>query len=215
MTDKERLTELVNHFASGNQQEFANLIGVPRSSIATWMHRDGITANGREAILDTFPQVSRDWLMGRNDCQEQMIVPETIYFTRKEVIPLYEDSRASCGIAELMDNPQYVTDHIHIPGVKGAAALYAEGVSMEPTIHDGDLCIVGDEVRLQDVNSKSIYLIVTSEGLCMFKRIQDEGRQAERLLVISENPDYTPHAQAIDKNEVLHIYPLRHVVHSF
>ena len=62
MTDKEKLTALIDHYAGGSQSRFAELIGVPRSNVATWMHRGSITANGREAILDAFPQVDRDWL---------------------------------------------------------------------------------------------------------------------------------------------------------
>ncbi|MCH5292108.1 MAG: hypothetical protein J1D88_10210, partial [Treponema sp.] len=61
MNDREKLTALINQFASGSQQAFANLIGVSRSNVATWMHRGSMTANGREAILDAFPQVSREW----------------------------------------------------------------------------------------------------------------------------------------------------------
>ena len=45
MNDREKLTALVDQFASGNQRIFAQLIGVPRSNIATWMHRGSITAN--------------------------------------------------------------------------------------------------------------------------------------------------------------------------
>lgn len=230
MTDREKLTALMQQFSSGSQQLFAELIGVPRSNVATWMHRGSITAGGREAILDAFPQVSREWLKGSPTRPSgtsgrisgtagkslSMLVeqPSTIHFSRHDCIPYFSESRASCGVIEQLDNPELVTEHIHMPGLQARAAIPAEGSSMEPTIHDGDICLVGDEVRLSDVSARRIYLIVTRDGHCMFKRVQDEGPKTDHILVISENPDYTPHVQAIPKTDLLHLYPLRCVVHN-
>ena len=47
MTDREKLTALMEKFAGGSQQAFAELIGVPRSNIATWMHRGSISATNQ------------------------------------------------------------------------------------------------------------------------------------------------------------------------
>lgn len=228
MTDKEKLTALMEKFAGGNQQMFAQLIGVPRSNVATWMHRGSITANGREAILDAFPQVSRDWLLEGSatsysrtsstsaslGIDDMMHAPEVIHFSRKDLIPLFEDCRASCGVLEQFEHPELATDHIHVPGMRAKAALPAEGISMEPTIHEGDICLVGDEVPLTETNQRSIYLIVTRQGHCMFKRIFDEGVASERVLALSENPAYSPQAEALLKSDVLHLYPLKYVLHK-
>ncbi|MBR1668995.1 MAG: hypothetical protein IJ693_12080 [Bacteroidaceae bacterium] len=231
MTDKEKLTELMEKFAGGSQQVFAQLIGVSRSNIATWIHRNSITANGREAILDAFPQVSREWLQEgvarrtspttlnttrlRSTPRAKMLNDDvnTIHFSRHDLVPLFEDCRASCGVAEQFEHPEYATQFIHVPGSGALAAIPAEGISMEPTIHEGDYCLIGKSIDLRDVNPRKIYLIVTSEGHCMFKRIYNEGKKAESILVLSENPDYTPQAQPIAKETILHIYPLLYVVH--
>lgn len=228
MNDREKLTALINQFASGSQQAFASLIGVPRSNVATWMHRGSMTANGREAILDAFPQVSREWLQGtqraddahadegeRNPLEGMMAGrPDTIYFSRNELIPLFEDCRATCGIAEQFEHPENASEHIHLPGVKALAALPAEGNSMEPTIREGDLCIIGDEVPVGSASQSRVYLIVTKQGHCMFKRIYDEGATSQKILAISDNPDYTPHAEPLRKADVLHLYPLKYVLHD-
>lgn len=229
MNDREKLNALINQFAGGSQQAFANIIGVPRSNVATWMHRGSMTANGREAILDAFPQVSREWLQGTlrsQDCDsladyaadplEGMMAerPDTIYFSRNELIPLLEDCRATCGIAEQFEHPETASEHIHLPGVRGLAALPAEGDSMKPTIHEGDLCIIGDEVTMSSVSPRRIYLIITRQGHCMFKRIYDEGATSPKVLALSDNPDYTPHAEPFLKSDILHIYPLKYVLHS-
>lgn len=239
MNDREKLTALINQFASGSQQAFASLIGVPRSNVATWMHRGSMTANGREAILDAFPQVSREWLQGTlpdtdegerdsfasdgehdgrtgsDPLRGMMVTPtDTIYFSRRELIPLFEDCRATCGVAEQFEHPELATEHIRLPGVKGLAALPAEGCSMEPTIREGDLCIIGDEVAMDSVNPRRIYLIVTRQGHCMFKRIYDEGKTSPKVLALSDNPDYTPHAEPFMKDDILHVYPLKYVLHD-
>lgn len=223
MTDKEKLNALMEKFAGGSQQVFAELIGEPRSNIATWMHRGKITANGREAILDAFPQVSREWLQDgmerrgerRTFLQPQMLAerPDTIYFSRRELVPLFEDCRASCGVVEQFEHPELATEFIRVPGMQAMAAIPAEGVSMEPTIHDGDYCLIGEGIPLSDINARSIYLIVTTDGHCMFKRIYDEGAAAPNILVLSENPDYMPHAQPLAKADILHVYPLKYVMH--
>lgn len=226
MTDKEKLLALIDQFASGNQQAFAHLIGVSRSNVATWMHRGAITANGREAILDTFPQVSREWLMParatditprpRRHRQPEMLSaePDTIYFSPRDLTPYFEDSRATCGVSEQFTHPEWASDHIHVPGVRAHAALKAEGDSMEPTIHSGDICLVGDPVQLSEVNARRIYLVVTAQGHCMFKRIYDDGPKAPGILVMSENPDYVPHAQPLLKSELVKVYPLLYVLHK-
>ena len=223
MTDKEKLTALMEKFSGGSQQVFAQLIGVPRSNIATWMHRNSITANGREAILDTFPQVSREWLMGNSvrysvapaSKRADMLTDDAnvIRFSREDLVPLYDECRASCGVVEQFEHPEYATEFIHVPGSDAIAALTAEGISMEPSIHSGDYCLIGSSIDLQDADDKHIYLIVTKDGQCMFKRIFNEGRRAENILVLSENPEYSPHAQAVAKADILHVYPLRYVVH--
>ena len=223
MTDKEKLTALMEKFSGGSQQVFAQLIGVPRSNIATWMHRNSITANGREAILDTFPQVSREWLMGNSvrysvapaSKRADMLTDDAnvIRFSREDLVPLYDECRASCGVVEQFEHPEYATEFIHVPGSDAIAALTAEGISMEPSIHSGDYCLIGSSIDLQDADDKHIYLIVTKDGQCMFKRIFNEGRRAENILVLSENPEYSPHAQTVAKADILHVYPLRYVVH--
>jgi phage repressor protein C with HTH and peptisase S24 domain len=227
MTDREKLTALMEKFSGGSQQRFAELIGVPRSNIATWLHRDRITANGREAILDTFPSVSPEWLMEgterrpephyptRHAAEMLLSSPKTIHFARTELIPLFDECRASCGIVEQFEHPEIVADHIRLPGVEAVAALHAQGISMEPSIHDGDLCLVGDEVRLNEVNQRHIYLIVTTDGHCMFKRICDEGKDSPVILVISENPEYVPHVQSVPKESLLRLFPLTYVIHRF
>ena len=116
-------------------------------------------------------------------------------------------------MVEQFEHPEYATEFIHVPGSDAIAALTAEGISMEPSIHSGDYCLIGSSIDLQDADDKHIYLIVTKDGQCMFKRIFNEGRRAENILVLSENPDYSPHAQAVAKADILHVYPLRYVVH--
>lgn len=224
MTDKEKLVALMNQFAGGSQQTFAQLIGEPRSNVATWIHRGKITANGREAILDAFPQVSREWLQDgtqrrgerRSFQQAQMLAtpPDVIHFSRHDLIPLFEDSRASCGIIEQFEHPERAEEHIHVPGMRALAAIPAEGESMLPTIHPGDICLIDEPIPLGDINPRTIYLIVTAQGHCMFKRIYDEGEHAPNILALSENPDYQPHAQPIPKAELIHLYPLKYVMHQ-
>lgn len=228
MNDKERLSVLIDHYAGGSQQAFARLIGVPRASVATWMHRGTVTARGREAILDALPQVTREWLLGQESDEERelrqleaeraALPPEAddgvIRFSPSDLVPLMDGCRASCGLSEQFADRQWAEDYIRVPGARAVAAVVATGDSMEPTIHSGDYCLVGPEVTLDRVSPRAVYLLVTRQGQCMFKRIQTLGARPSQVLALSDNPDYSPHAAPLDRADILHIHPLTHVIHK-
>lgn len=59
--DRKRLLEqLIKHFASGNQSQFARIIGCPQGVVSGWIRRNTIDA---ERIKAALPQVSGDWLL--------------------------------------------------------------------------------------------------------------------------------------------------------
>ena len=211
MTDLQKLQTLIDHYAEGSRTRFADMIGVPHSTITTWMFRKAITAKGRERILETFPDINRQWLIhsATNMIERQ---PATIAIPSEDSIPYYEDLPGTCGVAEQFSHPEYATDTLYIPGIRALAALPAQGDSMHPVIQDGDTVIIGHATSLASATSQGIYLIITTDGNRMFKRIQQDGISSRHILAVSDNPDYTPRAAMIDKRSILALHPVLSIV---
>lgn len=215
MTDEKKLLKLIDHYADGNKGTFANMISVPRSTITTWLFRGAITAKGREAILDTFPELNRDWLL-HDDKDMITPQPDIVQMPRKDAIPYYEELPSTCGVAEQFAHPEFASDTLYIPGLCAFAALPAEGDSMEPTIHNGDTVIIGNGVEMSNVSNRNIYLICTREGQRMVKRIEQDKTVSSRfVMAVSDNPDYTPRAILLEKKSIISIYPVLSVMHRF
>lgn len=60
MDRKGVLEQLIRHFASGNQSQFARIIGCPQGVVSGWIRRNTIDA---ERIKNALPQVSGDYLL--------------------------------------------------------------------------------------------------------------------------------------------------------
>lgn len=214
LTDKQKLEALIDHYANGDIGEFAEMLSLPRSTVTTWLFRGGITAKGREKVLDTFEDLNRDWLL-RDDPNMQKPEEDTIEVSREDMVPFYDDLEGTCGVGEQFEHPEYATEHIHLPGIRGIAALRATGISMEPTIADGDTVIVGSPVSLDQTNRRSIYLICTREGQRMFKRLEHDATSQRHILALSDNLDYTPRVYRLDCRSILAVYPVKGIVRAF
>lgn len=213
LTDKQKLEALIKHYANGDIGEFAEMLSLPRSTVTTWLFRGGITAKGREKMLDTFDDLNRDWLL-RDDPFMQKPEEDTIEMAREDTVPFYEDLEGTCGIAEQFEHPEYATERIHLPGIRGIAALRATGDSMEPTIADGDTVVVGSPVSLDTVNHSHIYLICTREGQRMFKRLESAPTSPRHIFAVSDNLDYTPRVFRLDRRSILALYPVKGIVRA-
>ncbi len=206
MTDTEKLQAITEHFAGGNRRTLADMLNVPQATINTWMHRNTITANGRERIISTFPELSRRWLM---QGEGPMIIPAPSTGSSSDLIPLYGDLEGTCGVVEQFERPELATDHLLLPGIKAAGAMPASGDSMMPTINDSDTVVFGHAVSLASVKNNNIYLIITREGNCMFKRLLIAD---QKVLAVSDNPDYAPRVIVVPAADILHLYPVQCVI---
>lgn len=67
----EMLTDLIDHYASGNKSQFARMLGVSPQVIIGWSSRGTLN---KELIYQHLPRVSAHWLL--TDGEGEMIVPE-------------------------------------------------------------------------------------------------------------------------------------------
>ena len=211
LTDKQKLEALIAHYANNDKGAFAEMLGLPRSTVTTWLFRGAMTAKGRELVLDTFADLNRDWLL-RDDPHMQKPEEDTVEVAREDMVPYYEDLEGTCGVSEQFENPEYANDRIYVPGMHGIAAIPATGDSMEPTICQGDTVIIGEPVSLDSTHRSNIYLICTREGQRMFKRLEADTTSQRHILALSDNLDYTPRVFRLDRRSVLAVYPVNGIV---
>lgn len=213
MTNRKKLEQLIDHFADGDITVFAETLQVPRSTVTTWLFRGAITAKGCERILDAFPIVSREWLIHDGPAMLTAHKP-TIEIDRSNAVPFYEELNGTCGVAEQFEHPEFATDYIHIPGVRALAALPAKGDSMEPTIMDGDTVLVADAMPVSNYSRDNIYLVITTEGQRMFKRLEEDSTSKRHILAVSDNPFYSPRVFRLERRDIIAIFPVKSVVRN-
>ena len=84
-------------------------------------------------------------------------------------------------------------DTIRLPGYRGKTvrAFEVAGDSMRPTINQGDLVIATFTERLDLIQPKHVYVVVT-EDLLLVKRLRGPVRGDEPLELLSDNRYYDP-----------------------
>ena len=93
---------------------------------------------------------------------------------------LAEDDRA--GGSEYFDPRLLVSLGVQ---ADRSAALHAQGDSMAPTIHDGDLMLVDESDRR--VTARAAIFVIRIDGALMVKRV---ARAGDGLKITSDNPDF-------------------------
>lgn len=119
----------------------------------------------------------------------------------------YPNIFASCGRYEQFDDDEMAVD---IQMLDNGSEMYinAEGCSMEPTIHDGDMIGVRSVGDTEPFKEDNIYLIVTREGERMLKRIKPNNPASPTIEIFTDNDEYrlAGSARLVNKADVLFIY---------
>ena len=193
MDAREILKTLIREYG-GTQKVFASIIGTTQPTIANWIAANQIPEGGIAKICKALPDVSFEWLTGKEDTPRRGYKePEYVTPSRTPIgKPFYSQMPASAGQAYMGDDV-VVYDNIYIPNQNAELFIPVKGNSMEPTLDSGD--IVG--VRRLDggvglIRPNDIYLISTRENERMLKRIKNINNRDPNLTLYSDNPSYAP-----------------------
>ncbi|MBQ4367999.1 MAG: S24 family peptidase [Muribaculaceae bacterium] len=122
-----------------------------------------------------------------------MIVNSTLQEGCSTGTPFYSDLPVSAG--RVMQYPTIMQEmpsgSIDIPQAKGVEFFFPViGMSMKPTIEEGDIIGVCHIDRYETTNADRLYMIVTRDNERMIKRILKYDREAGTITLGSDNPNY-------------------------
>lgn len=150
-----------------------------------------IGANKMQRILSVYPELNASWLLtGEGEMLNADTKPAGL---PKNAIPFYGDLPVSGG--RVIQYPdifkQLPTGFINIPQSQGAEGFFPViGMSMLPTIEEGEIVGVCHIDGYETVNADRVYMIVTKDDERMIKRILKYDKATNTLTLGSDNPNY-------------------------
>lgn len=174
-------------------EELGNKVGVGKSTVRKW--ENGMIANMRRDkiakladALDTSPAELMGW---KNPSR---IIQNPLGANR---IPVY--SSAGAGRPHLAnEDVLYYTDYTGDPD--GVIGVMIEGNSMTPTIPDGSIVIVNQNISVESGDIVIAIINSDKETLCKRFKKYDDG-----IALVSDNPSYPPRYFSADEVQTLPI----------
>jgi phage repressor protein C with HTH and peptisase S24 domain len=200
----QRLTEIIDHFADGNEKRFADSLGVKPAVINNYTRGKQQSKPGFEVlykIASEYPDVNVDWLLtgrgemlisqGKGGARERWVI-STQDITGNITVPLI-NRRAAANYLTGHQSQEYFEqlDAIQLPSSflsgKQYYALQVSGDSMMPTLHDGDyvFCYRCDRSEWSNLNNGDVCVILSENGL-QIKRLANKDNQSH-ITCVSDN----------------------------
>ena len=161
-------------------------------------------------ILDNYPELRAEWLMRGElpmlQTEAGAVVPQaaapypghpyavTVDVRGDEQISVVS-TKAQAGylVARDVEDTLQELETIKVPGHRGKSvrAFEVAGDSMQPTIGPGDVVIASFTERMDLIQPKHVYVVVTHDRL-MVKRLRGPVRKNEPIELLSDNRFYDP-----------------------
>lgn len=148
------LKQIKSHYGIKKDTDFAKFIGIPQSTLASWIKRNMFDY---ELIISKCNEIDANWLLtGKGEMLRNSKMNDTPnVFMQKtdnvmsvQQIPLYS-LEATAGIVQLFKDQYPTKDFISIPNLpKCDGALYVNGDSMYPLLKSGDIVMYK---QIQDI----------------------------------------------------------------
>lgn len=144
-----------------------------------------------KSISLQFPDLNQSWLLTG---EGEMLTTEKQEESKKnlDATPVY-DIDATCGTQyrDIIFTEDTIIGHVSLPGIsKDSCIVRANGDSMEPQIHDGNMVVIREIKSWQDIFYGQMYLILLDEYR-MIKYIRRYEPDEENYIILrSENPKY-------------------------
>ncbi len=189
MDAKHIINTLIQHYG-GTQRTFSERIGVSQPTVASWLSQNKLPRSGKMRILQALPEVSMAFLDGTQDTLHTAEPTRDIYADMPQGAPFYLNLPATAG-QNFAGDYDGTTERVCIPGFEADAYLPVKGMSMHPTLQNGDIIGVKTMNSLDRLRPNEVYLIMTTDNERMIKRVKEIDR-GEQLTLYSDNPDYHP-----------------------
>lgn len=190
----QRIKELVEEkFGTRGATSFAKAIGVEQVTLSRYLNGSrSVSLEVVNAILNTFPEVSAEWLLRGCDVTNNVTNHVTNDVTNSELIKTLPRIPYDAAAGSLTDAVEGVTEYQceRIPVVaafpKYDFTIRVSGRSMEPYYFSGDevACLRINEARF--IQWGRVHVLDTTQGV-LIKRIYDNG---DSIRCVSYNPEY-------------------------
>lgn len=192
------------------QSEFARHVGIPLSTLRQYETGSQPSIENAARIADAF-DVSLDWLVERSGARGNFgLGPGEAGPSDRVRLPRY-DIHASAGQGALVVS-DLVKEYLSVsrewlrrnlppwaPPNAVVGVLEGSGDSMEPTIRDGDLIMVVQDVDRRVVERGGIFVLSLDRDRLLLKRLQLMTNGD--LTIISDNRNYAPETIPRDQLE--------------
>lgn len=198
------------------QEEFANKLNIKRSLLGAYEEeRAEPRIDVLEQVGDLFKLTLDDLL--RKDLSEQ----KGTYLSKRRALKLagtrteipFVPVKAAAGYLAGYADPEFVDElnTFTLPMLAGGnyRAFEIVGDSMLPT--PSGSVIVGEKVNdLEDVGNNTPCIVVSRNEGIVYKRIQKNGRQKNKLTLVSDNPAFHPYT--VNTEEVIEMWQAQMVI---
>lgn len=198
------------------QEEFANKLGIKRSLLGAYEEeRAEPRIDVLETVCDMF-KLTLDELL-RKDLSET----KGSYISRRRAQKLaagraeipFVPVKAAAGYLAGYADPEFIDElnTFTLPMLAGGnyRAFEIVGDSMLPT--PSGSVIVGEKVEdLDAVKNNAACIVVSRNEGVVYKRVQKNGRQKNKLTLVSDNPTYHPYS--VNAEEILEMWQAQVVI---
>ena len=177
-----------------SQAELAKFLDVAQQTVASWEREKSSPNYDLLQKLADFFHVSTDYLLGHesNSTYSKQInakFPFIVLPKDKNYIPVL--GSVKCGLNAPTD--EHIEEYIGIDNKYRADEMigfYAEGDSMEPEIHDGDICLVHLQ---EEVPDGALAVVVICDGVDDAEGTIKRIHKSDGTIVLqATNPAYPP-----------------------
>lgn len=174
---------------------FEKQVGISNASFAHQLKKNGAVGSDKlENILNTFPDLSAEWLLrGVGEMEEKKKAETKTANSRKRgnVLPLLPfDAVAGPGASVYSD--EQVQDYYEVNEFRDSDFLIrVKGDSMSPRYSGGDIVACKTVHDVLFFQYGRVYVLYTKSQGVMIKRVQPSGKE-DCILCVSDNAKYAP-----------------------
>lgn len=195
---KETIIERIKLLIQGKEssaKRFAENIGFNASTLNAYLRgeRQRLNSDLLVRILNTYDDVSADWLlMGRGEWSRD-IESNTVSKSETIGIPLYDVAAAAgYGSFDSMISDDNLIDRYVVPDLGCVDwMIHVQGESMVPTYESGDIIACKMLHNLQEVHWGNIYVVASQDKGLVVKRLFSSQTE-EAILAVSDNEAFHP-----------------------
>jgi plasmid maintenance system antidote protein VapI len=187
MNDKDKIEALLKHFEL-NVNEFSEKLGLqsPNTIYYVQRERNGISSKLATKILNTFPEISSDWLISGNGKMLKHNNEQTKKYISVPLIPV-ETIADFSGIYENCE--QYAVPEFEQSGCE--FVIRVSGSSMYPKYSNGDILACKKILGILFFQWGKTYVINSSQGV-LVKQIFEDKENPDNIMLVSDNKENFP-----------------------